>query len=79
MLLREKNLLTQEHRNLFFLCPTSAYVQASAHSSVEGNATQGSKKVPRQKDSVRRVEAIPQDIGLKLLRVTFCLTTRHGN
>lgn len=44
MLLREKNLLTQEHLNLFFLCPTSAYVQASAHSSVEGNAIQRSKK-----------------------------------
>jgi len=37
------------------------------------------KLVPRQKDLVRRVEAIPQDIGFKLLRVTFCLTTRHGN
>lgn len=37
------------------------------------------KLVPRQKDLVRRVEAIPQDIGLKLLRETFCLTTRHGN
>ena len=37
------------------------------------------KLVPRQKDLVRRVEAIPQDIGFQLLRVTFCLTTRHGN
>lgn len=37
------------------------------------------KLVPRKKDLVRRVEAIPQDIGFKLLRVTFCLTTRHGN
>lgn len=47
------------------------------------------KLVPRQKDLVRRVEAIPQDIGFKLLslessgfqllRMTFCLTTRHGN
>uniref|UniRef100_A0A3Q7GS21 Uncharacterized protein n=1 Tax=Solanum lycopersicum TaxID=4081 RepID=A0A3Q7GS21_SOLLC len=44
MLLGEKNLLTQEHLNLFFLCPTSAYVKASAHHSVKGNATQGSKK-----------------------------------
>lgn len=34
------------------------------------------KLVPRQKDLVRRVEAIPR---FKLLRVTFCLTTRHGN
>lgn len=44
LFLREKNLFFFSHLNLFFLCPTSAYVQASAHSSVEGNATQGSKK-----------------------------------
>lgn len=37
------------------------------------------KLVPRQKDLVRRVEVIPKDIGFKLLRVTFCLTARHGN
>lgn len=40
---------------------------------------QKSKLVPRQKDLVRRVGAFTQYIGFKLLRVTFCLTTRHSN
>lgn len=82
MLLSTTNLLTQEHQNLFFsFCVT--HLSMFKHPPIplwkEMLLRDQRKQVPRQKDLIRRVQAIPQDIGFKLLRVTFCLTTRHGN